>query len=147
MSHNKYLKRVAVVKSWIAASLMLLVDYVVLQAHAYNPKIQSLSSTPDPSRILIDVREPSEFDPGHIPNSINIPLKSSPEALLMPADEFENRFGFEKPRADQEVVFYCKAGVRSSAAAQLAQQAGYQRVAEYRGSWIEWEKKGGEVAK
>ena len=110
-------------------------------------KMKALSSEPDPSRILIDVREPSEFEPGHIPGSINVPLKSSPEAMLLPADEFEDRFGFEKPRADQEVVFYCRAGVRSSAAAQVAEQAGYQRIGEYRGSWLEWEKMGGEVAK
>ena len=110
-------------------------------------QMKDLSSKPDASRILIDVRERSEFEPGHIPSSINLPLKSSPEALLMPADEFEDRFGFEKPRADQEVVFYCRAGVRSSAAAKLAEQAGYQRIGEYRGSWLEWEKMGGQVAK
>jgi len=45
------------------------------------------------------------------------------------------------------VVFYCKAGVRSSAAAQLAQQGGYQNVAEYRGSWMDWTKKGGKTEK
>ena len=45
------------------------------------------------------------------------------------------------------LVFYCKAGVRSSAAAQLASQNGYEKVAEYRGSWLDWEKKGGETSK
>lgn len=109
--------------------------------------IQSLASKPSTDRILIDVREPSEYEPGHIPTSINIPIKSAPEAMLLPADEFEDRFGFEKPRADQEVVFYCKAGVRSSAAAKLAEQAGYRRIGEYRGSWLDWEKNAGEVEK
>lgn len=50
-----------------------------------------------------------------------------------------------KPTADQEVVFYCKAGVRSSAAAGLAQQAGYEKVGEYRGSWLDWAAKGGKI--
>lgn len=44
------------------------------------------------------------------------------------------------------MVFYCKAGVRSSAAAKLAEQSGYEKIAEYRGSWLEWERKGGEKA-
>jgi rhodanese-related sulfurtransferase len=61
----------------------------------------------------------------------------------MPAHEFEDKFGVEKPTADQELVFYCKAGVRSSAAAGLAKQVGYENVGEYRGSWLEWSKNGG----
>lgn len=46
---------------------------------------------------------------------------------------------------DKEVVFYCKSGVRSRAAAELARQAGYECVGEYPGSWLDWVKKGGEV--
>lgn len=40
-------------------------------------------------------------------------------------------------------MFYCKAGVRSRFAADLAKRAGYERVGEYRGSWVDWERKGG----
>jgi len=79
----------------------------------------------------------------------------------LPEEEFEERFGFgkplaEKPRAgmegeegddgpgEREVVFYCRSGVRSKAAAGLAVQAGYEGVGEYRGSWVDWvEKEGG----
>lgn len=97
--------------------------------------------------INADVREPAEYEAGYIPNAINIPVASAPDALFMPADEFEDKFGFAKPKADQELVFYCKAGVRSSAAAQLAQQVGYQNVSEYRGSWLDWQKNGGNIEK
>lgn len=103
-------------------------------------KIKSLSSNPSPNRLLIDVREPSEFRAGAIPTAINLPIVSAPEALSLPIDEFEDRFGFAKPEAEKELVFYCKAGVRSSAAAQLALQNGYGKVGEYRGSWLDWEK-------
>lgn len=44
-------------------------------------------------------------------------------------------------------MFYCKAGVRSRAAAGLARQGGWKRVGEYSGSWLDWEKRGGEVEK
>lgn len=93
------------------------------------------------------MREPAEYEAGYIPGAINIPVSSAPDALFMPADEFEDKFGFSKPKADQELVFYCKAGVRSSAAAQLAQQIGYYNVGEYRGSWLDWQKKGGKTEK
>lgn len=66
--------------------------------------------------------------------------------MFLPEDEFEDRFGFSKPDKDKELVFYCKAGVRSSAAAQLAQQHGYEKVSEYRGSWLDWRKNGGKVS-
>lgn len=74
---------------------------------------------------------------------MNIPIKSSPDALFLPAEEFEDRFGFEKPSQENEVVFYCRSGVRSSAAAELARQSGYEKVGEYRGSWLDWEKQEG----
>ncbi|THY55538.1 Rhodanese-like protein [Aureobasidium pullulans] len=105
--------------------------------------IKQLTEQPSTDRVLIDVREPTEFEAGYIPTAINIPVGSAPDALFMPAHEFEDKFGFEKPTADQELVFYCKAGVRSSAAAELARQVGYKNVGEYRGSWSEWSKKGG----
>lgn len=94
-----------------------------------------------------DVREPSEYQEGYIPGAINIPLKSQPDAIFLPEEEFEDRFGFSKPSQDQEVVFYCRAGVRSSAAAGLAQQQGYPNISDYRGSWLDWTKNGGTVAK
>jgi len=87
------------------------------------------------------VREPNEFKTGAIPTAINLPIVSAPEALSLPVDEFEDRFGFAKPSVEKELVFYCKAGVRSSAAAQLALQNGYGKVGEYRGSWLDWEKR------
>jgi rhodanese-related sulfurtransferase len=94
-----------------------------------------------------DVREPSEYQAGFIPGAINIPVKSQPDAMFLPEEEFEDRFGFSKPAMDKELVFYCKAGVRSSAAAQLAKQFGYENVAEYKGSWMDWERNGGESSK
>ncbi|KAI9783762.1 MAG: hypothetical protein M1839_003098 [Geoglossum umbratile] len=93
---------------------------------------------------LIDVREPSEYAAGHIPTSKNLPIASQPEGLFLPPDDFLARFGWPRPPKDEEVVFYCKAGVRSAAAAKLALQAGWDRVGEYSGSWLDWEKRGGE---
>ncbi|EME86011.1 uncharacterized protein MYCFIDRAFT_124787, partial [Pseudocercospora fijiensis CIRAD86] len=109
--------------------------------------VKDMSEKPSADRILIDVREPAEYEAGYIPTAINLPIKSQPDALFLPEEEFEDRFGFEKPATDKEVIFYCKSGVRSSAAAQLAQQHGYTNVAEYRGSWLDWTKNGGTASK
>ncbi|KPI44058.1 putative thiosulfate sulfurtransferase, mitochondrial [Cyphellophora attinorum] len=113
------------------------------------PEIASLSSSPDPSRILIDVREPSELlATGTIPSAKNIPIKSSADSFFLSPEEFEEKYGWERPGEDTEVVFFCKAGVRSKAAAGLAQQAGFGgRVGEYGGSWVDWEANNGKIEK
>jgi len=106
--------------------------------------VKTLSEKPDPNRILIDTREPGELQStGTIPGSINIPVTSKPDSFFISAEEFEDRFGFERPSKEQEVVFYCRAGVRSRAAAELAKQAGWEKVSEFPGSWLDWEKNGG----
>ncbi len=48
----------------------------------------------------------------------------------------------------QDVVFYCKAGVRSRAAMQMARgEGGWEGVGvgQWEGGWVEWEKEGGKV--
>lgn len=88
--------------------------------------------------MLIDVREPYEYAGGHIPNAVNVPLDTSPEGLFLDPEEFEDKFGFTKPDSKDEVLFYCKAGIRSEQSATLAKKAGYVNVNEYRGSWNDW---------
>lgn len=95
---------------------------------------------------LVDVREAAELrSTGKIPGAINIPVTTSPDAFFLPEEEFEDKFGFERPPKDAELVFYCKAGVRSRAAAGLAREAGWKNTGEFRGAWNEWFEKGGKV--
>lgn len=93
-----------------------------------------------------DVREPGELkQTGRIPHAINIPITSAPDSFHISDEEFEDRFGYPRPDKDAEVVFYCKAGVRSRGAAAIARDAGWTRVGEYPGSWLDWSEKGGKV--
>jgi len=107
--------------------------------------VQKLADSPG-DIVLIDVREPGELaSTGRIPGALNIPVTTAPDAFFLSEEEFEDKFGFERPAKDAEVVFYCKAGVRSRAAAGLAQSAGWERVGEFPGSWNVWSEKGGRV--
>jgi rhodanese-related sulfurtransferase len=105
--------------------------------------VLSVLENPSDARLLIDVREPHEFGTDSIPTAINLPITSSPDALLLSPAEFQDQFGFAKPPIGKEMIFFCKAGVRSKAAAGIARQAGYTNVGEYPGSWNDWVKKGG----
>lgn len=109
-------------------------------------QIQKLTQEPNASITIVDSREPGELKKsGHIPGAINIPITSNPDSFHITQEEFEDKFGFPRPGKDQELVFYCKAGVRSRAAAALASDAGYTSVGEYPGSWVDWEEKGGKI--
>ncbi|RPB21970.1 Rhodanese-like protein, partial [Terfezia boudieri ATCC MYA-4762] len=88
--------------------------------------------------ILIDVREPAEYAAGHIPTAKNLPIMTRPDGFFLPKDEFRDAFGWEKPEREAVAVFYCKAGIRSRAAAGLARQAGWEGAREYPGSWMDW---------
>ncbi|KAL1985590.1 hypothetical protein VTN96DRAFT_7570 [Rasamsonia emersonii] len=117
-------------------------------------------TTNKPTTILIDVREPAELSStGIIPGAVSIPLASQPDAYFLSPEEFETRFRFPKPGVAEaegqdasnksDLIFYCKAGVRARAAAQLAVQAGYDpnRIGVYDGSWLDWVDRGGKVEK
>ncbi|KAL4793608.1 Rhodanese-like domain-containing protein [Aspergillus venezuelensis] len=112
-------------------------------------------SSPQKSLILVDVREPAEMKgTGVIPSAVAVPLASQGDALFLTPEEFETRFGYPKPGAGagdkgRDIVFYCKAGVRARAAAQMALQAGYdaERIGVYEGSWLDWAGNGGRVEK
>lgn len=105
------------------------------------------TSPADPHTIVVDVREPAELEStGRIPTAVNIPISSAGDSFFLPADEFQERFGIARPGDDDHVIFYCKAGVRSRAAAALARQAGFGgSISEFPGSWIEWSENGGQV--
>ncbi|KAI5307359.1 hypothetical protein KEM56_006029 [Ascosphaera pollenicola] len=115
---------------------------------------QSVNASLGPDTILVDVREPTELkSTGIIPGAVNIPLKSSLDAFFLPPDEFEDRFGFEKPGfreggEKKNVIFYCLAGIRALSAAELARQAGCQgKIGVYGGSWQDWDANKGKVEK
>jgi rhodanese-related sulfurtransferase len=111
-------------------------------------QIQDIASSPDPHTHIIDVRTPQEVEQtGRIPTALNICITTAADAWFISEEEFEERYGFERPKKDEEVIFYCKSGVRSRGAAEVVRNAGWSKVGEFQGSWLEWEKKGGEVEK
>ncbi len=78
---------------------------------------------------LIDVREPDEVLQGMIPSAVNLPLSGLSGALYMDGTKFKEKYGFPKPEFDQEVVFYCRSGMRSATASDVARRNGYKKYA------------------
>ena len=77
----------------------------------------------------IDVREPAEWQKGHIAGATLVPLNS----LLMSPQKYLN--------ADN-IIFYCAQGIRSAVACEIAAAIGLTRIYNLEGGIQEWESRG-----
>jgi len=87
--------------------------------------------------MLIDVREPWEWDKGHISDAVSIPrglleLRADPESPVTNPELSGNK--------DARLVLYCTKApsARSMLAAQALGRMGYSNVAALRGGLDEW---------
>ena len=77
--------------------------------------------------LLLDVREEWEWNEGHVPGAVHIPMQQVP-----------SRLG-EIP-GDRDVYVYCKVGGRSARVADYLRRQGRERVANVSGgidAWVE----------
>ena len=79
----------------------------------------------NPEVILLDVREPSEFDALHIQNSLNVPRGVLESACDWDYDETEPSLAGGR---DKEIIVICRSGNRSVLAAQTMQRMGFKHV-------------------
>ena len=79
----------------------------------------------DPSVIIVDIREPSEYAREHIPNSRNIPL-----ATLGKTD-----FSSEH---NKTAVFYCRLGSRTRSAQKALLATGFKKMYCIEGGIEQW---------
>ncbi len=77
--------------------------------------------------LLLDVREPWEYDIAHLPNSV-----------LIPVLQIEERLGELDP--ERETVVICHHGIRSMKIACVLANAGFERVINLRGGLDAWAK-------
>lgn len=70
--------------------------------------------------VLMDVREPDEFDAFHMPDAVNVPLSTLREAVPPVARELAG----EATAAGRPLVVYCAAGVRSAEAVDILAASG-----------------------
>lgn len=81
---------------------------------------------------MLDVREPDEWNSGHIPGATLIPLGQLPDRLN------------ELP-VDQEIVVVCRSGNRSATGRDILLNAGFNQVTSMAGGMNEWAAKNYEI--
>ncbi|MEH7115806.1 rhodanese-like domain-containing protein [Neobacillus vireti] len=74
---------------------------------------------------LIDVREPNEFEGGHILGARNIPMS-------------QMKMRMKEIRQDLPVYLYCQSGMRSGRAAQFLYRRGYKDLTQLQGGFKKW---------
>ena len=86
------------------------------------------SATPP---VLIDVREPDEYEQGAIA-----------EAIHIPRGFLESRIEAAAPDHDQRIVLSCASGARSAFGAKVMAELGYTNVASLAGGFSAWKQSG-----
>jgi rhodanese-related sulfurtransferase len=86
--------------------------------------------------ILVDVREQQEWDEGHIPSAIFIPLS-----------QFEQEFEKHLKNPDAEVVVQCRSGKRSLDACQRLLGEGFTNLKNMKGGILAWMDEGYPIEK
>src|SRR5712692_4293257 len=88
------------------------------------PEVKKMMDEKKPF-ILVDVREPHEFQICRIPGSVLIPLGEVPKRMN------------ELNSAD-EIVVHCRSGMRSAQAVDLLMKAGFRKIHNLKGGVLAW---------
>ena len=91
--------------------------------------------------VLIDVREPAEFDTGHLPGAINIPrgvLEFQVDAHPAVANATDPALAHR----ERPLVLYCRTGGRAALAADNLQKLGFADVRSIAGGIEAWREAG-----
>ena len=99
----------ALALSSAAAAVTGYADITAFELH------QRIADPSDTGYVILDIREKSMYDAGHIPGAINIPLKELGYRL----------FVLDKTK---DIIVYCDIGVRSKIACQILVNAGFKDV-------------------
>lgn len=88
----------------------------------------------DVSATIVDVRTPEEWN-GGVPDSGNLKLVTISTNL----DEFGQNLQDIAQDMNHKMLFICKGGVRSAAAASIAEKLGYKDCYNVSGGFTEWQ--------
>jgi rhodanese-related sulfurtransferase len=90
----------------------------------------------DKAFVLVDVREESEWNAGHIPGAVHLGK-----------GVIERDVEQKIPDPGKEIVLYCGGGFRSALAAENLARMGYTNVISMDGGWRGWKEAGYPVEK
>ena len=94
--------------------------------------VKELTTLVENGSLVVDVREPDEYESGHIPGAILVPLST----VLSNTSEFES---------DETVYVVCRSGGRSMQACEMLHDVGISNVVNVAGGTMGWISLGNEI--
>ena len=94
--------------------------------------VNELTTLVENGSLVVDVREPDEYESGHIPGAILVPLST----VLSNTSEFES---------DETVYVVCRSGGRSMQVCEMLHDVGISNVVNVAGGTIGWIGLGNEI--
>jgi len=121
------LKRAVSIPIAVLVLLLFSLPFTSLAGSYTNVTFSEAKSMIDsnPSLVVLDVRTQTEYDSGHIGN-----------AKLIPVTELEGRL--DELHTSDEILVYCRSGVRSATASQILADNGFLYVHNMLGGIIAW---------
>src|SRR5699024_126793 len=115
---------------FIVIALVALLSFAIFRHYRQRSHLKILNQDDFTNRKaqLIDVREPQEFERGHILGARNIPMTQLKQRLV-------------EIRPDKPVYLYCQNISRSSRAANILRNKGYTDMSVLKGEFRKWEGK------
>ncbi len=81
--------------------------------------------------VILDVREPEEFDESHLAGAINLDFYEA---------DFRERI--EKLDKSKTYLVYCRSANRSAETAKIMEELGFETIYDMSGGIVEWERQG-----
>ena len=94
--------------------------------------VNELTALVENGSLVVDVREPDEYESGHIPGAVLVPLST----VLTNKSEFES---------DETVYVVCRSGGRSMQACEMLHDVGISNVVNVAGGTMGWISLGNEI--
>jgi rhodanese-related sulfurtransferase len=111
----------------IIFGLISLLSFSLYAADVKDITQQSLLAMDKSNHVIIDVRTQQEYQAGHVPNAINVPLQ-----------KLQSDFQAAALSKNKTLVLYCRSGYRAGKAAEVLKDNGYTNLLHLDGDMLGW---------
>jgi len=108
--------------------LGMIIHSFIKSGYDISPQQAVLLMSHETGSLVVDVREDSEYQTGHIKDSIHIPM-SALKSRLSELDKYK----------EKNIILGCRSGSRSGRACGMLKKNGFEKVHNLRGGVLAWE--------